>query len=75
MLSKETPKHKTEDSKGAGRQGGIPKDQLDHTAGTSEELLAEIELRDRKEKNKKCHLNPSRGEGRVHNGTHEPGDS
>ena len=75
MLLKETSEHEATDSKGTGRREGISEDQLDHTARTSTKFLEEIELCNREEKNEKCHVNPSRGAGRVHNGTHDPGDS
>ena len=74
-ISKETPKHEATDSKGTGRRGGISKDQLHHTARTPTKFLAEIELCDREKKNKKRNVNPSRGEGRNHNGTHDTGYS
>jgi hypothetical protein len=74
-LLKETSEHEATDCKGTGRQGGISEDQLDHTARTPTKFLEEIELCNREEKNKKRHVNPSRGAGRVHNGTHNPGDS
>ena len=74
-ISKETPEHEATDSKGTGVREGISEDQLDHTARTPTKFLEEIELCNRAKKNKKRHVNPSRGAGRVHNGTHDPGDS
>ncbi len=75
ILSQETPIHAVEDSKGAGRRGGIPENQFNHSAGTPAKLLAETKLRDWEETNKKCHFNPGRGPGWVNNGTCNPGVS
>ncbi len=55
-LLEEAPQQSVMNSTGAGRQGGIPKNQFHHTAGTAVQFLAKAELCDREEMDAECHL-------------------
>jgi hypothetical protein len=70
MLLDEAPQHSVKNSKEAGRQGGIPENQFNHTAGATAQLLAETKFCDRVEMNTKCHLNTGQRQRWANHGTH-----